>query len=189
MDSLTHHLRIFRELADWSPATADYVRRHQIPMRDFVGFAGNIAVLPATISGGSFELATDGEASACFEVIGDDGETTVDLCAMSVADPARFGVAVGAATLLGECNVTNPGSWAFGRHLKVHRTPLTWLKAGGDGVAILDHMFAPVLLGQALGPIEAEDSAHALDLRNMLCRAPVNPKNIIFKTHPFRSAA
>ena len=189
MDSLTQHLRIFRELADWSPATADYVRRHQIPMRDFVGFAGNIAVLRATIDNGFFKLATDGDLCAVFEVIGDDAATTVDLCAMSIADPSRFGVAIGHAALLGEFNITNPASWAFENYLKIHRTPLSWLKGGGAGVVILDHLFAPALLGQALGPIEAEDGAHALALREMICRPPVNPRSIIFRTNSFRNAA
>ena len=169
--------------------TAAYVKAQGIDPRLVEAHAGTASLLSCSFDGaGYFDFDPDGEACLVFEILDEDAATTIDLCAFAVATPQRFGTAMGNAPALGLTNITNAASWAFGTVMPIHRTPLGWLRDGGRGVVILDHRHAPAALGRALGKLLAEDEAHALSLRGALCRPPVDPANIIFKSSARRAA-
>jgi len=161
-------------------AARTYAREHGLPMDQVEVYAGTLSVLPCSFDGaGFFDFDSQGEPCLVFEVLDEDNARTVDLAAFALADPTRFGTADGAIGLLGLTNVTNPATWSLGALLKVHRTPLGWLKDGCRGVVITDHQKAPAVLARALGPIAAEDMAHGSDLTQLLCTPPVDPRNIV----------
>jgi hypothetical protein len=54
--------------------------------------------------------------------------------------------------------------------LAVHRTPLGWLRAGRDGVVILDSRCATVVL-RDFGPFSAEDETHGRELQRIFAAA------------------
>ena len=119
-----------------------------------------------------------GEPAVVFEVMGEDGETVIDLCAWSIEDPFRFATALERADIAGECWLT------AGCHpddvLRVHRTPLAWMKSGCDGVVILRRDYDASKFGQWWGRIAGEDQRHADELARVLCRPPVQPEMICF---------
>ncbi len=167
----------------------DYLRKQGIDPEMAAAHAGIVSGFHCSFGGdGLFRFDPDGEPCLVFEVLDEDAATVIDLCAFAVAAPERFGTAMGNAPALGLANITNAASWAFGTVMPIHRTPLGWLRDGGRGVVILDHRHAPAALGRALGKILAEDEAHALSLRGTLCRPPVDPANIIFKSSARRAA-
>ena len=169
---------------------AAYMKVQGIDPKMVEAHAGAASLFPCTFDGaGCFDFDADGESCFVFEVLDEDAATTVDLCAFPIANPARFGTAMGAAAVMGSTNVTNPASWAFGSVLPIHRRPIDWLLNGCRGVVILDHRRAPAVLGRALGRLLATDEAHARSLREMLCRPPVDPANIIFPKAADRRAA
>ena len=160
--------------------TIDYFRREDIDPTLVDAHAGIAAVLPSTFAGEYFDISDNGEPACIIEAYAEDGETVCDLVSWRIAHPEAFFRAIGAAPLLGWTQVTNPASWCFSTLLRVHRTPLSWLKAACSGVVVLDHRYGPAALGQALGPLLAEDAEHAVELRKLLCRAPVTPDQIVF---------
>ena len=179
----------FYDRAHWSEATARYVRNHRLPMPEIEAFAGVLAVLPVEIGNGIFTFSEAGEHAAVFEVLGDDAATSIDLCAVSVADPSRFGVAVGNAAVLGSFHVQNPATWSFDRLLQIYRNPLSWLRGACAGAVVLNHAAAPAVFREALGPLLAEDADHARDLRDLLCAPAVAPETILYRKSSVRRAA
>lgn len=183
-------LREFYNIADWQPTTGAYLKSHGIDDELVLAHAGTAALLPCSFDGaGYFYFAEGGEPCLVFEVLDEDAATTIDLCAFSVADPARFGTADGRSPVLGMTNVTNPASWAFGDLLPIQHTPLEWLRSGCRGVVILDYRGAREAVGKALGKLLATDEDHARQLNELLCTPLVDPRNIIFKTSARKVAA
>ena len=84
---------------------------------------------------------------------------------MPVDDPNHVMSACGIAVALGVAHAANPATFAFGRPLRLFRTPLTWLQAGCDGAVPLDLRRAACRLRDIDGPLAAEDPRHAADLR------------------------
>lgn len=121
-----------------------------------------------------------GDPAIVFDVIGEDGETVVDLCAWDIENPWRFGTALGAADFLGEYQL----SAGCGPEdvLRVHRTPLAWMKAGCEGVVILRPDYSPEPFSWWWGRIAGEDEDHANELAKVLCRPPVSPEMICYAT-------
>ncbi len=95
----------------------------------------------------------------------------VDLVAWPVDQPSKFATAAGRADLLGADQIDNPASFYGGRPLRVHRHPLSWLRAGCQGVVGLDERRAGVRLAGALGNLLAEDLDHARELHRLMGRA------------------
>lgn len=177
----------FKIFGDWDPASHAFIEACGVSWMQVSAAIGRIAYSSCAIENGSFAFFEDGEHSLVFEVLGEDGETVVDLCAFSLAEPRRFGTGVGRATILGEPNVHNPTSWAWGKALPIHRTPLAWLKARCRGGVILDHRYAPVVFRKALGRLLAEDEQHAHELRLMLS-TPAVPEEMIVYPGTMRSS-
>ncbi len=84
-------------------------------------------------------------------------------------DPRGFlGSWLGRAPLLGEEQLEMP---RLDLPLRVHETPLEWLKHGREGVVVIDpKMAAPALIDAA--PLAVSTPAFAVRLRNMLHRTP-----------------
>jgi hypothetical protein len=177
----------FYSLANWAAQEDAFVRSHHLVMEELTAHIGLLAILCCRFDGaGHFSFADSGDACAVFEVIDGSDGAPIDICAFSLPNPAKFGTALGVVSVLGEPNILNPASWVFGQFLQVRRHPLGWLKGGCRGVVILDHRSAPMRLAQALGPLLAEDEAHARDLKALLCSAPVDPKRILFPVATIR---
>jgi hypothetical protein len=180
--------RFIDPLAEWlaeyysrAGSAVAYAKRHCLDMDDVLAHAGTIATARCWFDGkGYFSFDDDGEPAIVIEAYDVDDETTIDLLAWPMDRPETFATALGAATVLGIANVFNPASWAISGLLRIHRTPLSWLKAGCCGCVILDHRFAPYLLGQAFGPMLAENEGHARTLKAMLCQPPVDPTSIFY---------
>ena len=168
----------FMIFGDWTPAGYASVQAYGVSLTHILEHVGRVAICKCVIENGYFAFSQEGEHSLVFEVLDDDGETVVDLCAFSLAEPQHFGVGVGRAIVLGEANVRNPAAWAWGKALPVCRNPLSWFKARCRGVVILDHCYGPVIFREALGRLLAEDEQHA-ELRQMLCTPPVRKEMIV----------
>ncbi len=78
---------------------------------------------------------------ACYAVPIDDGDGVVDV---GFWDPQTGGTArlLKCAFALGEEQIRNPGTYSLGGHLKIHASPLDWLRSGRDGIFVLDWSLA-----------------------------------------------
>ncbi len=151
--------------------TVDYMRDNGIAHEPVTAFAGMIGLANVEFIGdGGFTFpAIGGEPAAVIEVIehdADNNPVTVDLVAWSWHDASLFGTATGNGLALGCFNVGNPATYFGGKLLKAHRTPLGWLQAGCAGVCVLEAEGTAKALGEALGPVLAEDIDHARELRS-----------------------
>ena len=152
--------------------TCRYVRQHGLDA-DTLATHGPILVRPLRFfTGGRFELDDTGTLAAVLPVRDVDACTIRDYCAWPLGDPTKFAVALGIGDCLGADQIANPASFAFGQALPIYRLPLTWLKAGCRGIALLNHFTAWRWLNAALGPVEAEDPAHARELYKLARRRP-----------------
>lgn len=107
----------------------------------------------------------------------------VDIIAWPITRPDKWARLTGKAVLLGEDALTRA---VFDEPVKVWRTPLSWLVAGGDGLVVLDQDKAwrrlnggPALVG--------EDLAHAKELRTII--TPPEPPKVFVRNSIDRSAA
>ena len=97
-------------------------------------------------------------------VIDPDAATPIDLVAWHMDQPNRWWLRRGTAVLLGEIEIVYAET--YGEPIRIYRTPLDWLKAGGEGVVILDWTEAWFhLRGLKLG---AEDHQHGEELQRRL---------------------
>src|SRR4051794_31303906 len=93
-----------------------------LSLDEIVAHCGSIARVRCRFDGrGYFDLDERGESAIAFEAYDQDGETTIDLVASSIAKPENFATAIGGAVLLGGAQVINPATWAFEGMLAVHR--------------------------------------------------------------------
>jgi hypothetical protein len=130
--------------------------------------AGWLGIVHATVEGGRFWWDWDGgEESAVIQALDEMGDV-LDYVAWPLASPERFGRAYGAALVLGPADLHNPARWAFGQVLRIHKTPLAWLREGDEGVCLLDYRYGPVLLRQALGDLLCQDDDHALLIHDLV---------------------
>lgn len=83
---------------------------------------------------------------APLSAVGDVVEPVADLIAFRTADPGRWWLLTGAAVLLNP--TARDRADYVGDPLVIHRAPLDWMRAGGDGVVVLDWgVFLPLHLG------------------------------------------
>ncbi len=169
----------FYEWADSSADWLDYVRDHGLDLVAITAQAGVLAVCPVVfLPQGRFDFAEDGAPAAVLEAFDADGETSLDLVAWPLHDPATFATALGRAGGLGLWQVNNPATYHGGRPLPVWRTPLAWLQARCHGAVVLDPLSAPGWLASAPGLIAGEDIAHARELARLL-HPYVDPSRIV----------
>ena len=176
----------FYDRADPTPELLAYIRREPIPMGAVYAFAGMIAVARVRFfAGRHFDFDDDGMPGVVIEALGDDAESIEDLVAWPLDRPDKFATALGRARGLGVDQARNPASIFGGKPLRVWRTPLAWLKAGCQGVVILNQSAAVLWLGDALGTIAGEDIEHAREIGRLL-HPYVNPRRVLY---PLREAA
>ena len=104
-----------------------------------------------THGGGLFEPAEDGCPAVwvgCYTRAWD----LADIAAFYMSRPGRWWRRLGAADLLGESNY---GAFRV-EPIVVHRRPLDWLRAGGDGLVLLDWSVDPVLVLCGAGALQAD---------------------------------
>ena len=170
----------------------DYVRSSGIDMPMVYRFAGLLAVTKCTfLPGGRFDWASEGgEFAAVIEVVEiERGEpVTRDLTAWAIAEPARFGTAMGAASILGGDQLRNPASFFPDQPLPVWRTPLGWVKAGCRGVVLLDEASGPRRLAGDLGKLLVEDLEHAREI-DRLCHPWLDRRRLLLPLPKTRGAA
>ncbi len=120
-----------------------------------------------THSDGLFEFHDHGEVA----VVVPEGEpespgwaVVPDLIAFKPSEPGRWWLRRGQVDLLGAYNMTH---WRLSP-TTVHETPLSWLRAGADGVCIVDWTCDPadVLLGA--GELRAESEALNAKLKSRI---------------------
>lgn len=105
-----------------------------------------------------------------FTLIVDENEEVVDLLAWQPRS-GRLATLRGHAFALGQDQILSPGTYALGGALRVHRSPLAWLRAERRGIVILNSREVYTRLGQ-VERIEAEDSAHARELQRLIAPPP-----------------
>ena len=109
----------------------------------------------------TFDFDDDGERSLIFMEDRD-----------SVAWQPRTGALAcwrGVSFAINEDAINNPATYFAGGMLKVHRTPLEWLKADREGIVIVQSQFAYAYLRDAR--LVFDDPLHAERVKRW-CRAP-----------------
>jgi len=117
-------------------------------------------------NGGVFDFVTvEEEGTRAFVVmVNDEFGEPADICAWCprMRRPALW---LGAVCMLGQDEVNAP---TLGEPLRIFRNPLGWLRAERRGVVLIDHRSAARQLEGI--SLEAEDAAHAAELRRALAR-------------------
>jgi len=162
----------FYECAGWTREASAYVKAHGLDLDVIAAHAGTFAVCLAQLSPNTepaqFDFTPEGVPCAVIEVLDENAETVIDLVAWPLHASERLATAVGEADMLGIPCMRNPATYVGGRPLRVHRTPLGWLKAGCQGCVVLNRDWGGYWLRQAPGPLLAENLAHGRELRRML---------------------
>jgi hypothetical protein len=136
--------------------------------------AGHVSFEPS----GLYRPNICGEFAYIFGCI--DGDGLADLVAWS---PRVGGIAsrLGVAAVLGQRQAEEARDDVTARPLRIWRNPLGWLKAGRNGVVIVDHLGAAHLLADLPIAPEEDGGRHARELRAGL-RVP--PPRIIAAWKP-----
>ena len=150
-----------------TPFLVERLQRMGIPNRIIFGprhYLGAARIVHH--SSGLFEFHEDGELALIVpEGVPEwPGWTEVhDLIAFKPDSPERWWRRRGEVDLLGTSNIT---PWRLSP-LTIHDTPLSWLQAGADGVAIVDWGLDPIARLGGAGHLEAETWAlkHRLERR------------------------
>jgi hypothetical protein len=117
-----------------------------------------------------------------FDFVEDDGEDEEDAIIFLARDDEgfpsdlvawtcgsrRLSTHWGAVSVLGADDIVAPRVTPEGA-LVVHRTPLGWLRAGREGVVVVEARRAAQLL-RDFGPLAGEDEAHGCELRELFRR-------------------
>lgn len=80
----------------------------------------------------------------------DTGGAIIDLVAMSFSDENKWALRTGTADLLGEWNYYHAIATQQ-RVVRLHSTPLAWLRAAGDGICVLDWTRSALTMLRSLG--------------------------------------
>jgi len=108
----------------------------------------------------------------------------VDLVAVRTDDPGRWWLRRGSVCLLGDHMIDY---YVLGADpVRVHRDPIAWLRAGGDGVVVLEDDGYDILANLPAGLV-AEDVEHGERIKARLARPFKTPP--IFIAETVRTAA
>ena len=160
---LDYHARVEAKLG--CCAYMEYIRKHQLEMSTIFDFAGLCAVLPISVCGnGRFDFLVATVPGFVCEAFGEDGQTVIDLVAWTIDRPDQVLSMFGRAGLLGAWEAMNPATYFMGGLLKLHRTPLEWLKADCRGSTVVTSHIAARMLLEAPGNIAADNHAHGREI-------------------------
>ncbi|MFG1275662.1 hypothetical protein [Xanthobacter flavus] len=161
----------------------DFITDQALDLRLVEAFAGSMTLARCAFSPPPrrFHFDPAGDLAVVIEALEiEHGEPwLVDLVAWPVDQPSEFATAAGRADLLGADHIGNPASFYGGRPLRVHRHPLSWLRAGCCGVVVLDERRAGARLAGALGNLAGEDEEHARQIARMTA-GMLSPRRIVF---------
>ena len=110
-----------------------------------------------------YEPDPDGNYAIVIPVMDDD--ELADLIAFDVRRPAEWFVRLGGEPLLGASALADQ---LLEKPLHIFKTPLSWFRAGCDGVVILEPNRAFLDLATAPHGLVGEDDAHTDELRQMM---------------------
>jgi hypothetical protein len=110
----------------------------------------------------SFDFSPNGGPCAVLTVLSEKPEYVMDLAAWPIHNPRAVRLALQEAELIGAEQATNPACFFHGP-LRIHRTPLSFLQAGAQGMVLLRQRGAR-WLPDAVGPLEVEDEPHRREL-------------------------
>lgn len=174
---LANMAREVSRVGGYSPELRNYLKSQHLDLTDVAAHAGFLTVALAKFYGGNvgdhtFVIDQDGEPAAIIEALAfdrDREQVTADYVAWPLTDPYAYATALGlddGADVLGPQNMVQ----RCGKPLVVHRTPLEWLQAGGEGCVMLkpESPEACQWLARAGGPFIAQDIAHGHEIRAML---------------------
>ncbi len=68
----------------------------------------------------------------------EDEAGPIDCATWSLRDGGVVTLLTGAGFALGECQIHNPGVYAFDGSLQICESPLDWLRSGRDGIVVID---------------------------------------------------
>ncbi len=163
--------REFYLRGEWTPEAKLYQKQCGYDTLTALAHAGLVAVCMVSFfhsnTGPSiFEFDPEGTPSVVIEVLGEDGETVIDLASWPMHQPDQFATATREADMLGIINMRKRGSMP----LRVHRTPHDWLASNCEGCVPVNEKWAGHWLNLAGGPFIADDQAHGLEIKAMLGR-------------------
>lgn len=164
--SLTGALADFYARAWFTPALAAYLRDNALDLEVVAAYAGTCAVLPVVDCGkGRFDFGRPDLDPLAFviECQGEDGETE-DVIAWPVTDPTNVMSMLARVGIVGISIAMDPFTYRMGRPLRMHRTPLNWLKAGCKGAAIGDKRIAARQFLDLPGQVAGQDQQHGREL-------------------------
>ena len=174
------------ELTQRPSGTAAFARFRELGIPNSAIFGDRALVRVARIvthSDGFFDFHDEGEPA----IIVPEGEPEVpgwaeidDLVAFKPTDPGNWWLRRGAVDLLGAYNIR---PWKLAP-TRIFESPLSWLKAGGNGVCILNWALNPgsVLLGA--GHLQVESLALKTRLESRIKEAALAPFHIKVATTP-----
>lgn len=126
---------------------------------------------------GKERFVQNSKGTDVFILVVEENTEIIDLLAWELRS-GRLATFRGHAFALGQDQILSAGTYALGGKLRVHRSPLSWLRAERRGIVILKPRETYAWLGQVLG-IEAEDSAHARELEDLI-KPPAPSAQITF---------
>jgi hypothetical protein len=132
-----------------------------------------------TFEPGIFEFSESGPRAFIHPIW--DGPFLADLIAWRPADPATFWTRLYSGTPLGIENLSR--AEIYGEPLRIWRSPLGWIRSGGEGAFITDWpMSAPAL--RCVGALDCEGAAHSAEVHDRLR----NPQTLPEIRHPMEAA-
>ena len=154
----------------------EFLRRHGLDWECIARNAGCMVFASVDLlDNGLFDFCQhDGTPAAIIEALDRDCVTIVDLVAWPLDRPGAFASMFGRACMLGLGQVYNPATYYLGAPCRLHRTPLDWLRADGEGACILNKNAAARHLIDAPGPFACDDIAHGREVETLLQRLLAN---------------
>lgn len=103
----------------------------------------------------------------------------IDLVAWRSLTPSRWNLRTGLGWLMGIDEVSTVGGWDASRPVKLHATPLDWLRASGEGICILDWDAPELHTLSEIHAIEVDDRKLGSRLISVLSRPARLPHLIV----------
>jgi hypothetical protein len=159
---------IFEQLPPMSSSAFHWLLSQGVPRAVLAAEVPCLAKVVFHRSQSFFDFVDDGEGiDALILLARDECGEPADLVAWSTRHQ-ELGAYFGAVSVLGADDILAPRLTGEAA-LLIHRTPLEWLKAGREGVVIINAEDAAVAL-RDFGPFVARDVEHGKELRRIFRR-------------------
>ncbi len=153
---------------------ARWLRNHGVPDAALLAWPGPVgATKIRPLECGLWEPSDTGRMAFIQPALVEGAYSTIiDLVAWFPANPAKFWLRTGLATVLGEGSMC----FAYAREIPmpIWRTPQRWLRAHGWGLVVFDWQYARIGLEQ-LSAIIADDLQHGIEIEEQLHGPPPPP--------------